>query len=206
MSIEVIQEAVRSFYARKDPGHDCSHAMRVRNTAIYLADKEGGDRTVVELAALLHDIGKETTLEKSHAGSSASLAVTILQKYNYPGDIVEKVKHCVLAHTLEIEPQTLEAKIVFDADKLDFCGAMGLARLFSISGSEGKLIYSLPGVNDSSAEEVFETKLRFFPERLYTATAKEILADHHQFALEFWRRLRQQINGPITTNTKTRPD
>lgn len=198
MSADIIQEVVRSFYARKDPGHDCSHALRVRNTALYIAEREGGNPAVVELAALLHDIGRETTLEKSHAGSSASLAVSILQKYGYGPPIIEAVKHCIAVHSLEMGmPETIEAKIVFDADKLDFCGAMGLARLFIVCGSQGKPIYSIPERKETSAEEIFMNKLRFFPEKLYTQTAKELLADGHLFALEFWNRLKHQIKGPF---------
>ena len=198
MSVEAIQEAVRSFYSRKDPGHDCSHAERVRNNAVFIAVKEGGDRTIVELASLLHDIGKETTLEKSHAGSSASLAVTIMQKVGYANNVIEAVRHCILTHSLEIgEPQTKEAKILFDADKLDFCGAIGLARLFSICGAQGTLIYPIPGVTQTSAEDIFKQKIQYFPDKLYTLTAREMLGDNHKFALEFWERLKHQVNWAV---------
>ncbi|MDA8442717.1 MAG: HD domain-containing protein [Peptococcaceae bacterium] len=205
MSIELIQEAVRSFYARKDPSHDLSHAMRVRNNALYLAKQEGADAQTVELAALLHDIGREGTLAKSHAGSSANLAASILGKFSYPESIVAAVKHCVEVHSLELgEPETLEAKIVFDADKLDFCGAIGLARLFSSCGTQGVPIYDLPGVAGPSAEDIFHHKLAQFPAKLYTPTARQMLADHHEFALEFWRRMRQQITGPLVTDAAQR--
>jgi uncharacterized protein len=197
LSSDKIMEAVRSFYSRKDSGHDCSHAMRVRETALYIAAREGGNPEIVEVAALLHDIGRETAMEKSHAGSSANLAVSILQKNGYAQDVIEGVKHCILVHSLEMgEPETLEAKILFDADKLDFCGPIGMARLFIMCGAERRAIYPAPGQDKASAKEVFQDKVRHFPDKLYTPTARQLLGDNHEFVLEFWARLEKQVIAP----------
>ncbi len=202
MSIENIQAAVRGFYSRKDPGHDFSHALRVRDTALYIAAREGGNREIIELAALMHDIGRESPLEKTHASSSASLAVTILEKYGYSETVISAVRHCIAVHSLETgEPESIEAKIVFDADKLDFTGAIGLARLFMVCGAETRPVYSGQGQAGMSAEEIFTNKIRHFPAKLYTRTARELLADNDKFALEFWRRLRRQVNLSDLTNT-----
>ncbi len=202
MSLDSILSAVRGFYSRKDPGHDFSHAVRVRDTAMYIAAREGGNLEVIELAALLHDIGRESPLEKTHASSSASLAVTILEKYGYPEGVVSAVRHCIAVHSLEMgEPESIEARIVFDADKLDFTGAIGLARLFVVCGAETRPIYSGQNQSGTSGEEIFMHKIRHFPAKLYTRTARELLADNDKFALEFWQRLRRQVN--ISGNTET---
>ncbi len=194
VSVQEISEAVRSFYSRKDPGHDCLHAMRVRDNGLYIVEREGGNREIVELAALLHDIGRESALEKNHAASSANLAVTILKKYGYPPEVIEAVQHCILVHSLEMgEPETLEAKILFDADKLDFCGPIGLARLFITCGAEKRAIYPGADQDKASAKEIFAAKIEHIPSKLYTATARLMLEDHHQFALEFWDRMHKQI-------------
>ena len=147
---------------------------------------EGADTTVIELAALLHDIGRSGAVEKTHAESSAGLAVSILHKAGYSEDIVLRVREAIVAHSLEAghEPNTLEAKILYDADKLDFAGAIGLARLFTLGGVQG-----WPLVGENSCETFYLDKIRGYQNHLYTKAAIAYFEPLLLLMEEFWRGL-----------------
>jgi uncharacterized protein len=176
----------QGFYARKDRAHDLEHALRVREWGKLLAEEEGADAIVIELAALLHDIGRSGAVEKTHAESSAGLAVNILHKTGYSEDIVLRVRDAILAHSLEAghEPNTLEAKILYDADKLDFVGAIGLGRLFTLGGVQG-----WPLVGENSCETFYLEKIRGYQKHLYTKAAIVYFEPLLLFMEEFWRGL-----------------
>ena len=182
---QVIQVA-QGFYARKDRAHDLEHALRVREWGKLLAKEEGADATVIELAALLHDIGRSGAVEKTHAESSAGLAVNILHKTGYPQDIILRVRDSIVAHSLEAghEPSTIEAKILYDADKLDFVGAIGLGRLFTLGGVQG-----WPLVGENSCETFHLDKIRGYQKHLYTKAARAHFEPLLLFTEEFWRSL-----------------
>jgi len=101
--LQQIIQVAQGFYSRKDRAHDLEHALRVREWGKKLAQAEGADTTVIELAALLHDIGRSGAVEKTHAESSAGLAVNILQKNGYSVDIVRQVKEAIISHSREAE-------------------------------------------------------------------------------------------------------
>lgn len=176
----------QGFYARKDRAHDLEHALRVREWGKLLAEEEGADATVIELAALLHDIGRSGAVEKTHAESSAGLAVNILNKTGYSDNIVLRVRDAILAHSLEAghEPNTIEAKILYDADKLDFVGAIGLGRLFALGGVQG-----WPLVGENSCETFYLEKIRGYQKHLFTKAAIVYFEPLLLFMEEFWRRL-----------------
>jgi len=176
----------QGFYARKDRAHDLEHALRVREWGKLLAEQEGADTTVIELAALLHDIGRSGAVEKTHAESSAGLSVNILHKTGYSEDVVLRVRDAIMAHSLEAghEPNTLEGKILYDADKLDFVGAIGLGRLFILGGVQG-----WPLVGENSCETFYLEKIRGYQEHLYTKTASVYFEPLLLFMEDFWRRL-----------------
>ncbi|MDQ7096013.1 HD domain-containing protein [Desulfosporosinus sp. PR] len=184
--LEQVIQIAKGFYARKDRAHDLEHALRVREWCIKLAGAEGADVTVVELAALLHDIGRSGAVEKTHAESSAGLAVNILRKTGYSEEIIIKVKEAIIAHSREAgyEPETLEAKILYDADKLDFVGAIGLGRLFTLGGVQG-----WPLIGETSCESFYQDKIRGYHEHLFTKTASTFFEPLFKFMEEFWREL-----------------
>jgi len=176
----------QGFYSRKDRAHDLDHALRVKEWGKLLAEKEGADATVIELAALLHDIGRSGAIEKTHAESSAGLAVNILNKIGYSEEIVLRVRDAVMAHSREAghEPKAIEAKILYDADKLDFVGAIGLGRLFALGGIEG-----WPLVGENSCETFYLEKICGYQKHLYTNSAKIYFEPLFKFMEEFWREL-----------------
>ncbi|WP_136591433.1 HD domain-containing protein [Salinigranum halophilum] len=138
------------YYEDALPAHDIFHAKRVHDVALQLADQhpDSVDREVLAAAAWLHDIGRP--LERAgkiddHDEWAASEATTLLQRKDVESDRVAAIGHCLRAHSIRAsspEPVTAEAKLLFDADKLDAAGAVGLVRLACIvgerSGSAGE--------------------------------------------------------------------
>ncbi|XWX61875.1 HD domain-containing protein [Desulfitobacterium sp. AusDCA] len=182
---EVIS-AVQGFYARKDSAHNLEHALRVRDWGRKIAQAENAELRAVELAAILHDIGRSGTLEKTHAESSAALGKNVLQKLGYSEDLIQKVIGAVVSHSREggHEPLSLEAKVLYDADKLDFVGPIGIARLFTWGGKEGK-----PFFGPNSCEEFYCERIRNYANHLFTDSAKKYFMPLFEYSEDFWHQL-----------------
>ncbi|MFN3929335.1 MAG: HD domain-containing protein, partial [Thermoflexus sp.] len=128
--MEIDPQEVRPLYVDHDPVHDFSHVVRVMRLAERIARREGADLAVVRAAALLHDVRRE---EEEHAAASAAFARRWLAERGASAEFIEAVAHAIEAHRFR-EPRvarTLEARVLFDADKLDALGIIGLARLFA---------------------------------------------------------------------------
>ncbi|HII06831.1 MAG TPA: HD domain-containing protein [Methanotrichaceae archaeon] len=140
-------EEVKPFYEGKDPAHDFSHALRVYRNAKVIGEKEGADMQVLFLAALLHDAGSGSKLQKRSAETEARKLATVeefLKSRDLPEDVIKKVLRAVEVHSFSkgIEPATLEAKVLQDADRLDAIGAIGIARVFLTGGALGRDLYN----------------------------------------------------------------
>ncbi|KJR47855.1 hypothetical protein UF75_1711 [Desulfosporosinus sp. I2] len=191
----------KGFYARKDRAHDLEHALRVREWGNKLAQEEGADVSIIELAALLHDIGRSGAVEKTHAESSAGLAVNILQKNGYSQEVIGRVKEAIISHSREAghEPTTIEAKILYDADKLDFVGAIGLGRLFTMGGVQG-----WPLVGENSCETFYQERIQGYKEHLFTKTAIKYFEPLLQYMESFWRELQtERLNISLSGYAKS---
>ncbi len=207
-----------------DPSHDFSHVLRVYRIALEIAREYEGyvDIEVLKLSALLHDIarGKEDmdrTGKICHAMEGAREAEKILKELGYPEEKIEKIKHCILAHRFKtgVKPETLEAKILFDADKLDVLGAIGIARMFMIAGKHNQKLEMVEDLEKYKKENMycgrikdlskhspfieFELKIKRIPERLYTKKAREIAKERIKFMEEFMKRLSEEL---LCTNNK----
>ncbi|NHN61454.1 HD domain-containing protein [Halorussus rarus] len=151
------------YYDDALPAHDAFHAERVRDVAIRLADESDRtvDRGVLAAAAWLHDIGRplERTGEiADHDEWAAREAADRLAAEGVSTDRVDAVEHCIRAHSIRSsspEPETPEAKFLFDADKLDAAGARGIVRLACIVGERsGRSGESYAVIDDESAAGV----------------------------------------------------
>ena len=134
----VYKEVEQRFTGIDDLAHGWEHVGRVYALALSLAEREQGDRFIVGMAALLHDLGRTAppTESKHHADLSVSLATTLMQAHNVPQEQQDAILHAIIAHSFSrgVEPQTLEARIVRDADRLDGLGAIGILR-WAITGA-----------------------------------------------------------------------
>ncbi|HEY3991415.1 MAG TPA: HD domain-containing protein [Ktedonobacteraceae bacterium] len=137
MLADIYQEVQQRFATFDDPAHGWEHIKRVHNLALRIADEENADRLIVGIAALLHDLGRLIHRKgMPHALLSVEESSVILQSYALEPEQVENILHAIAAHSFSqgIEPRTLEARVVRDADRLDGLGAIGILR-WAITGT-----------------------------------------------------------------------
>jgi uncharacterized protein len=128
---KVATEVQARFTDFSDLAHGFEHVQRVYHLALHLAEQEHADGLIVGMAALLHDLGRTTRgPTRSHAERSAKLAKQLLAAYDLPSETLHAILHAILAHSYRhgIEPATLEARVLYDADRLDSLGASGVMR------------------------------------------------------------------------------
>lgn len=143
------QERISTIASAEDPAHDLLHFKRVVKTAKEICQIEGGKLDVVAPAAWLHDfviVPKNDSRRKIASQLSAEAAILFLKEIDYPSVHFAEISHAIAAHSFSanIEAQTLEAKIVQDADRLDGLGAIGIARCFATAGILKRPFYSEP--------------------------------------------------------------
>ena len=144
-----IAEAKAWYPQENDPVHGFEHILRVYHIAERLALAEGADLEIVRVAALLHDaegpgVG-DTRLEHQHA--AAEFAGQVLTAEGWPQDRIDAVQHCVRSHRFRDDreqPQTIEAKVLFDADKLDAIGAIGVVRAVAYAVLAEQTLFERP--------------------------------------------------------------
>ena len=202
--IETVAAHVRSKLEGEGSGHDWWHVLRVWNMAKHLCDKEGADFFVVELAALLHDIADW----KFHDGDDhvgPRVAREILQEHGVESSVVDQVTTIIATMSfkgagVQTPMETLEGKIVQDADRLDAIGAIGIARTFAYGGNKNREMYNpeqSPVMHDSKEAYFkngshtinhFYEKLLLLKDRMNTDAAKQIAKGRHAFMEEFLKR------------------
>lgn len=181
-----------------DGAHDVAHLLRVFHNARRIQAEEGGDEKVIAAAVLLHDC---VSLPKNHperAQSSrlaAEKASGILAGLGWERAQVEAVAHAILTHSFSasLTPQTLEAKILQDADRLDSLGAMGIARTFYTAGRMGSKLYHATDPQAASRDlddrnyaiDHFEAKLLTLADGFQTATGRKLAGERHRRLAEF---------------------
>ncbi len=129
-----------------DPAHDISHVKRVVQNTLRLTAAEHGNAAVTVPAAWLHDcvsVAKDSPLRKQASKLAAREAVRFLESVDYPADLLAAIYHAIEAHSFSanINTETLEARIVQDADRLEAVGAIGITRCFLTGGSMGTPLY-----------------------------------------------------------------
>lgn len=203
-------EFARALYpADADSAHDFDHVLRVVAMADRIARAEGAERDVVRTAALLHDIG----LDEGRAGheiSAANRAKEILRSQGHAESFCEAVAHAIEAHRFRSgpAPRTLEAKVLFDADKLDAIGAIGVARAFAFGGHRGQKLWGKVSLDYSdqvngleadphqhTAVHEFHVKLSKIKDRMFTANGRQIAAERHAFMVKFYEQLDREVTG-----------
>ena len=184
---QLLENYMRSCMA--DSAHDAEHIYRVLYNALAIAQAETEvDYDVLITACLLHDIGRKEQFADPtvcHAAAGAEKAYHFLTEQGFAEDFAEKVRHCILTHRFRkaMQPQSIEAKILFDADKLDVTGAIGIARTLMYKGDMAEPLYHLlPGGEISDGTEdlgpSFFREYKFKLEKLYNADALQFFVNH----------------------------
>ena len=187
-------------HASEDSAHDISHFRRVWMTARKIMIHHQADPLVVLTACYFHDI---VSLPKNHPERSQSSRLAarktrdILHRDfpDFPPDRFAAVEHAIEAHSFsaKIAPETLEAKIVQDADRLEALGAIGLARVFAVSGALGVALFDAEdpfarqrGLDDKQyALDHFQTKLLTLPSTMQTEQGRHLAQHNADFLLTY---------------------
>ncbi len=201
-------EEARRYYTGADAAHDFNHVLRVLALAERIGRAEGADMEVLRAAVLLHDVARaeEERTGVSHAEAGAQRAREILA--GHPPEKVEAVAQAIAAHRFRdrVTPRTLEAKVLYDADKLDSIGAIGIARAYALAGKRGQRLWAPvpPGYNGEDADpnehtpvHEFVFKLSRLKDSLFTTTARRIAEGRHRYMVKFFERLEREVRGEL---------
>lgn len=191
-------------HCMEDSAHDREHVRRVLHMAMVIAREEPEtDYDVLIAACLLHDIGRKEQFadpKQDHALVGGKKAWTFLREQGFDEGYAQKVRSCIETHRFRREspPQSQEAKILFDADKLDVAGAMGIARSLLYQGQLGLPLYLRDQdgkVLSGEAEEKesffreYHFKLEKLYDRFYTRKGRELAQSRRQAAVSFYEAL-----------------
>lgn len=184
--------------------HDFDHTLRVlHNAELLAAELPDADRKIVRLAALLHDFARPEEMASKgkicHALLGAELVRPLLAECGFPEGMTEAVSQAVLTHRYRAgrRPATLEAEIVYDADKLDSLGAVGIGRAFLFAGREHARLHNTAEEalsseaysREDTAYREYLVKLRKLPDCMLTLPGRRLAAERAAFMKEFFDRL-----------------
>jgi len=190
-----------------DSAHDIAHTERVVSNALLLTEEEDCDEEVVLAAAWLHDcviVPKDHPDRKKASGLAAEKAKNYLKSIQFDKKKISKVAHAIEAHSFSagIQPKTIEAKIVQDADRLDALGAIGIARCFIVGGQMNRSLYHPedPFCSQRDPDDAmwtvdhFYIKLFKLPEMMNLESAKREAESRVAFMKQFLKRMDQEID------------
>lgn len=192
-----------------DPAHDITHVKRVVQNTLLLTEAESGNAAVSVPAAWLHDcvsVAKDSPLRKQASRLAADEAVRFLESIGYPAGLLPQIYHAIEAHSFSanIPTETLEARIVQDADRLEALGAIGIARCFLTGGSMGTPLYEPAdpfarnrGLDDRSYTlDHFYCKLLGLEDTMKTAAGRAEAARRTGYMRAFLQNLAAEIGHP----------
>lgn len=192
-----------------DPAHDISHVQRVVQNTLRLTEAENGNPAITVPAAWLHDcvsVAKDSPLRMQASKLAAQEAVRFLQSVDYPPDLLAPIYHAIEAHSFSanITTESLEARIVQDADRLEAVGAIGITRCFLTGGSLGTALYdpSDPFAENREPDDRrytldhFYCKLLGLAETMKTAAGKAEAIKRSDYMRAFLQQLGSEIGHP----------
>jgi uncharacterized protein len=201
-----------------DAAHDYDHLVRVIALAETIQAHEGGDLPIIWAAVAFHDIGqeRERVYGGDHALIGADIAREILTGTEFPQASIPAVQQAIREHRITggLVPQTLEGRILYDADKIDCLGAIGIGRLYCITGKYNQKVYAPvpPEVSepvdpitirtlrrrpDYSPSVEFQLLFGNLPDRMTTPTGQALAHERYEYMEGFFKRLRQEIEGEL---------
>ncbi len=209
---EIIKQAenyIKQVLEKVEKGHDWQHINRVRNTALKIAKREGGDIYIIELAALLHDIS-DAKFNGGDEKAGKKKTIEYLKILALSNEMIEKVAEIVDKISFKggfndnIE-KNIELQVVQDADRLDAIGAIGIARAFNYGGYRNREIYN-PDIllrqydspqayhkSDAPTINHFYEKLLLLKDRMNTQTGKKMAEKRHHFMELFLKEFLEEI-------------
>ena len=209
ITIEEIKAFAMKCLSNSRGSHDWEHTCRVYNLCLKIGQVEGADMEVLKIAASLHDVGRPDQDESKghicHAEKGEEIASAWLDKYQISGEQRANILHCIRSHRFRgtSRPETLEAKILFDADKLDAIGAIGIGRAFHFAGEIGAKFHN-PNVDPEETEPYteedtgyreFKLKLSRIKGRMLTVEGLRMAGERHAFMEMYFESFFQEYEG-----------
>ena len=199
----------RRCFDKASGSHDWDHTLRVFRLCEMLGPAENADMAVLGAAAYLHDIGRAfqdaSNGEICHAEKGARMAEPVVEALPLSKKQKQNIIHCIRSHRFRNHhrPETTEAKVLFDADKLDAIGAVGVARAFLFAGEVGARLHnpdldaesSRPYSVDDTGYREFKVKLRKIKDRMLTAEGRKWARERHAFMDDFFNRFLAEYEG-----------
>lgn len=196
--------------SRLHSSHGWDHVERVRRTAEKIAVTEkDADLFIVEASAILHDVARidevDSTGNDCHAEKGSRMAYDFLTANGLDEVRADRIRLCILSHRYRNEhiPDTIEAKILYDADKLDSIGAVGIGRAFLFSGEVGARLHN-PDIDinltrayskEDTAYREYMIKMRFIRDKMLTAEGRRLAEERHRYMAQFFERLQDEVKG-----------
>ena len=198
---------LESLFEGDSGGHDIWHTIRVHDMAVAICREEGGDMGVVRLAALLHDADDR----KLFGDNGYANARRFMESEGIPaetqGEVIRIISQISFRGTDSVVPDTLEGRIVQDADRMDAIGAIGIARAFAYGGSRGRAMHvSGEGprtgmdaeqyhANRGTTVNHFYEKLLLLKDSMNTGAAKRMAASRHEYMVGFLDEFMAEWDG-----------
>lgn len=206
-----LNKCARDILENSGGSHDWDHTERVVSLCKHIGKFEKADLKILVASAILHDIGrakeKKSNWKLDHALISAKMSEPILTKLGFVQEEIDQITYCIRSHRFKGKkiPKTVEAKVLFDSDKLDAIGAIGIGRAFVFSGELGARVHhpeitmenSLEYSKDDTAYRHFLEKLSKVKDRLFTAEGKNIARGRHEYMEGFFKRLNDEVLGLV---------
>lgn len=204
-----VRRAAQRVFENARGSHDWEHTLRVHALCRRIGPREGADMLVLEAAAYLHDIGRADQDASRgalcHALLGAEKARSLLTALPLDPARRDNIVHCVRAHRFRDDhaPASLEARVLFDADKLDAIGAVGVARAYLFAGELGACLHNpdMPpeacrsySRNDTGYRE-YMVKLSKIKARILTAEGRRLAEERHAFMAAFFDRFLEEYAG-----------
>lgn len=190
-----------------DAGHDINHIKRVVKSAKAFCVAENANMWVVLPAAWLHDcvqVAKNSPLRDQASRLAADEAINLLASWVYPESYFKEIHHAIMAHSFSanISCETLEAKVVQDADRMDALGAIGIARTMLVGAKFGNPLtfhkdpfcYDRKPDDQAAIIDHFYTKLLGLKDSFQTKAGKNEAAQRHEYMVNFLKQLEQEIS------------
>ncbi len=189
--------------------HAWDHTLRVCRLCERIGPLENADMEVLRIAALLHDVGRGEQDASGgrvcHAEQGAVLAEPLVKSLSLAPKNEENVLHCIRSHRFRSahRPESIEAKVLFDADKLDAIGAVGIARAYLFAGEVGARLHNpgnrIENTRSYSREDTgyreYRRKLCRIRERILTPTGRSLADERHAFMESFFNRFIEEYEG-----------
>ena len=204
-----VKAFAQTCFDKASGSHDWEHTLRVVRLCEVIGAAENADMDVLRVAAYLHDIGRgfqdASNGEVCHAEKGAQMAGPIVQKLPLKNSQKLNIIHCIRSHRFRNhhKPGSPEAKVLFDADKLDAIGAVGVARAFLFAGEVGARLHNpdldaentRPYSVDDTGYREFKVKLCKIKDRMLTAEGRKWARERHAFMHDFFNRFLAEYEG-----------